>query len=720
MLKASELLQLPCRSLTGVSEKIGDRLKKLGLETVFDLLFHLPLRYEDRTQILPIASLKPGQSALIQGTIEAANLLFRPKARLMCRVRDPSGYCFLTFFYFNASQKNSLIEGKSIRAFGDTRLGRNGLEMIHPEYRLLDKIEALPIESHLTPVYPTTEKLTQNQLRKIITQALTMLDKIETLPELIPQELLARSPSLDFPPLKHALAYLHHPPPGASLEELTQGKHPYQTRLIFEELLAHHLSLCQIKQKNKMHRAHAMPRISNDAPTAERGVPAEQEGPKAQKDLRQQFLAGLPFVLTQAQKRVIQEIEQDLENSFPMMRLVQGDVGCGKTLVAALAALRAIKHGYQVALMAPTELLAEQHASNFKRWLAPLNINSLLLKSKLTAKNKRGVEEAISDGSAQLIIGTHALFQESIRFKKLALIIIDEQHRFGVHQRLLLHQKGVNEKTHPHQLIMTATPIPRTLAMSFYGDLDHSIIDELPKNRGKIQTLIINSERRDSVISRVREACLSKNQVYWVCPLIEASEELECEAAEKMHEQLSTLLPELNISLIHGRMKSAEKEKTMHAFQQGITDILVATTVIEVGVDIPNANLMIIENAERLGLTQLHQLRGRIGRGIKNSFCLLLYQTPLSLKAKQRLEIMRSTLDGFVIAEKDLELRGAGEMLGTRQTGDLSFRIANLARDQALFSRIQQAGHLITSHYPQLIPALIQRWIKSNFQYAKV
>ena len=550
------------------------------------------------------------------------------------------------------------------------------------------------MEQSLTPIYPTTEGLTQQRLRQLSQQALARLGT-HSLPDWLPSE-LARDYRLA--PLDEAIRYLHRPPPDADVEELAEGRHWAQHRLAFEELLTHQLSLQRLREQVRAQQAPALP-------------PA--------KKLPQQYLANLGFAPTGAQQRVGAEIAYDLAQSEPMLRLVQGDVGAGNTVVAALAALQALEAGYQVALMAPTEILAEQHFLNFSKWLAPLGLDVALLAGKLKGKARAAALEQIA-GGCPMVVGTHALFQDEVKLKRLALVIIDEQHRFGVQKRLALRQKGIDGRLCPHQLIMTATPIPRTLAMSAYADLDTSILDELPAGRTPVNTLVIADSRRDEVVERVRNACQQGRQAYWVCTLIEESEELTCQAAETSFEELSAAIGELRVGLIHGRMKPAEKAAVMDEFKQGKLQLLVATTVIEVGVDVPNASLMIIENPERLGLAQLHQLRGRVGRGSAASHCVLLYHAPLSQLGRERLAIMRETTDGFVIAEKDLELRGPGEMLGTRQTGLLQFKVADLMRDADLLPAVRDAAHALLEHWPQHVAPLLERWLRHGQQYGQV
>ncbi|MFM4997690.1 ATP-dependent DNA helicase RecG [Aeromonas sanarellii] len=678
-------------SLKGVGSKMQEKLERLGLATVQDLLFHLPLRYEDRTQVWPIGDLPPGLHGAVEGEIQDTQLVMGRRRMLVCRIGDGTGSLTLRFFNFTAAQKNSLAPGRLIRCFGEARPGKYGLEMAHPEYKLLGEEQAGQTEEALTPVYPTTEGLRQLTLRSLTDQALAQLD-LHGVEELLPAGLYPQQ--ID---LAAALKLLHRPPPSVALALLESGQHPAQQRLVLEELLAHNLSVLKVRAQAQTQLARAL----EPAPA-----------------LVEQLLGALPFSPTGAQNRVVAEIARDLQQSHPMMRLVQGDVGSGKTLVAALAALQAIGNGCQVGLMAPTELLAEQHAINFARWLEPLGIQVGWLAGKQKGKAREEALAAIADGSVKMVVGTHAIFQEQVLFQRLALVIIDEQHRFGVHQRLALREKGEREGVHPHQLIMTATPIPRTLAMTAYADLDTSVIDELPPGRTPITTVALPDSRRGDVIERVRLACEEGKQAYWVCTLIEESEVLECQAAEDTAAELQNLLPGLHIGLVHGRMRPVEKQRVMEEFKAGILQLLVATTVIEVGVDVPNASLMIIENPERLGLAQLHQLRGRVGRGSVASHCVLLYHAPLSKTAQSRLGVLRETNDGFLIAQRDLELRGPGELLGTRQTGLADLKIADLVRDQPLIPQVQKMARFLMDKHPAHVEPLIRRWLGLRDHYS--
>jgi len=690
----TELSHVSVTALKGVGEAMAEKLAKVGLENIQDVLFHLPLRYQDRTRVVPIGALRPGQDAVIEGVVSGADVVMGKRRSLLVRLGDGTGVLSLRFYHFSNAQKDGLKRGTHVRCYGEARPGASGLEIYHPEYRAITDEEHVAVEQTLTPIYPTTEGLTQQRLRQLCQQSLGMLGP-RSLPDWLPEE-LARDYQLA--PLADAIHYLHNPPADADVEELALGHHWAQHRLAFEELLTHQLSQQRLRESLRSQRAPALP---------------------VAKRLPKLFLANLGFPPTGAQQRVGKEIAYDLSQQEPMLRLIQGDVGAGKTVVAALAALQALEAGYQVALMAPTEILAEQHFINFTRWLQPLGIETAWLAGKLKGKARAASLEQIANG-APMVVGTHALFKDEVQFKNLALVIIDEQHRFGVQQRLALRKKGVGGLMCPHQLIMTATPIPRTLAMSAYADLDTSILDELPPGRTPVNTVLVADSRRIEVVERVRNACAEGRQAYWVCTLIEESEELTCQAAETTFEELTSALGELKVGLIHGRMKPVEKAAVMAEFKQGNLQLLIATTVIEVGVDVPNASLMIIENPERLGLAQLHQLRGRVGRGSAASHCVLLYHPPLSQIGKQRLGIMRETNDGFVIAEKDLELRGPGEMLGTRQTGLLQFKVADLMRDADLLPAVRDAAQALLERWPQHVSPLLERWLRHGQQYGQV
>jgi len=685
----------PVTVLRGVGDTLAERLRALGVESTQDLLFLLPLRYEDRTHVVPLGELRAGQRAAVEGDVLLTEVAFRGRRQMLCKIADGSGFLTLRFFHFTAQQQTGLARGARIRCFGEARRGQNGLEIVHPEYRRIDPRAAPEPKEHLTPIYPATSGVTQGRLRLIVGLALdqTGADDLE---DWLPPSVLADA---RLPSLRDALGFVHRPPSDAPVDLLLAWRHPAQRRLAFEELLAHQLSLKLLRQ-----------RIQSDP-----GWPLATDGA-----LKKALLAALPFSLTQAQQRALGEIEGDLESAKPMLRLVQGDVGCGKTLVAALAAAHAVQTGRQVALMAPTELLADQHAQNFRRWFEPLGVSVALLTGRQTGKARLAVLSGIREGHAAVVVGTHALFQESVEFAALALVIVDEQHRFGVHQRLSLREKGAAAGHQPHQLIMTATPIPRTLAMTAYADLDVSVIDELPPGRTPVKTVVLADTRRDEVVQRIRSACLEGRQAYWVCPLIDESEEMPFQAAEETAAALAAALPELELGLIHGRMPAAAKEETMRRFKLGAIALLVATTVIEVGVDVPNATLMVIENAERMGLAQLHQLRGRVGRGQHESTCLLLYRAPLPPLARERLAVMRNTNDGFEVARRDLELRGPGELLGTRQTGLAQMRVADLLRDADLLPRVQIAAETLLRQYPAHVAPLIRRWVGHAEQYGRV
>ncbi|MBD8684259.1 ATP-dependent DNA helicase RecG [Pseudomonas sp. CFBP 13719] len=690
----TELAQVAVTALKGVGEAMAEKLAKVGLENLQDVLFHLPLRYQDRTRVVPIGALHPGQDAVIEGVVSGADVSMGKRRSLLVRLGDGSGSLSLRFYHFSNAQKEALKRGTHLRCYGEARPGASGLEIYHPEYRVLTGEEDIPVEQNLTPIYPTTEGLTQQRLRQLSQQALDLLGP-RSLPDWLPPE-LAREHRLA--PLDEAIRYLHRPPPDADLEELAVGHHWAQHRLAFEELLTHQLSQQRLRESLRAQRAPALP-LARDLPV--------------------RYLDNLRFAPTGAQRRVGAEIAYDLSQPEPMLRLVQGDVGAGKTVVAALAALQALEAGYQVALMAPTEILAEQHFITFQRWLEPLGIEVAWLAGKLKGKARVSALERIV-GGAPMVVGTHALFQAEVQFARLALVIIDEQHRFGVQQRLALRQKGVGGTLCPHQLIMTATPIPRTLAMSAYADLDTSVLDELPPGRTPVNTVLVADSRRPEVVERVRAACAEGRQAYWVCTLIEESEELTCQAAQSTFEELTLALGELRVGLIHGRMKPVEKAEVMALFKAGELQLLIATTVIEVGVDVPNSSLMIIENPERLGLAQLHQLRGRVGRGSAASHCVLLYHPPLSQIGRERLGIMRETNDGFVIAEKDLQLRGPGEMLGTRQTGLLQFKVADLMRDADLLPAVRDAAQMLIERWPGHVTPLLERWLRHGQQYGQV
>ena len=682
-------MSIAIRDLKGVGEAVAQLLAKLGIHTQADLLFHLPRGYEDRSRIIPIGELRVGMSALIEGTVQSVDQPAGKRPSLAVQVVDGNARITLRYYQVYQGLKDKFLVGRYIRVFGEVRLGARGMEMYHPESQVVLPQAPLP-PSRLTAIYPTTDGLSQIKLRSLVDQALA--DFPSDLPELLPS---GTGKTYD---MQAALRYVHQPPVDAKISDLEQGRHPAQQRLIFEELVAHQISMLTRRQYVQ-------------------AVPAPRCKPS--RTLAPALLAALPFRPTHAQRRVVGEISQDLAGNKPMLRLVQGDVGAGKTLVAALAACQALEAGWQVAIMAPTEILAEQHAINFRQWFEPLGISVAWLAGKQKGKARQLSEQMIREGTAQLVVGTHALFQDAISFAKLGLVVIDEQHRFGVDQRLALRQKGAAGFS-PHQLIMTATPIPRTLAMSVYGDLDTSIIDELPPNRTPITTVTVPFSRREDVIARVAANCANGRQAYWVCTLVEQSETLDAKAAEDTFAELSGRLTDIKLGLVHGRMKPEEKQAVMAEFKANRLQLLIATTVIEVGVDVPNASLMIIENAERLGLSQLHQLRGRVGRGSTASFCVLMYQTPLSANGKERLATLRDSTDGFVIAEKDLELRGPGELLGTRQTGMLSFRLADLQRDQELLPKAHLLAERMLREYPVLSEQLLARWLPEAPRYLHV
>lgn len=695
--KVSSSLTASVLNLSGVGPKVEEKLNRIGIYTVQDLLFHLPLRYQDKTRISLIGTLQPGQEALIEGTVETTQIKYGRRRSLLCMLSDESDTLMLRFFHFSRAQQQRLNKGNLLRCYGQIRRGAKTLEMIHPEYRHIDPDNSPAIDKQLTAIYPLTDGLQQRTMQKLSSQALDILSNLEDkLVELLPDEILA---TFDLPDLISALSYVHRPPPEAKLQLLRDGKHPTQQRLAFEELLSQHLSLQRVRQKT----------------LALRATPLVDQG-----QLREKFIKILNFKLTQSQEKVLREIAQDLEKHTPMLRLLQGDVGSGKTVVSAFAALHALESSNQVALMVPTELLAEQHFQTFSQWFEKIDIEVLLITGKSTKSERDTYRKVLGNKQRVIAIGTHALFQKDITFSNLGLIIIDEQHRFGVHQRLSLLDKGIVKDSIPHQLIMTATPIPRTLAMTVYADLDLSIIGSPPPNRQTINTVVLSNDRRDEIIARIKAACHCDRQVYWVCTLIEESEVLQCQTATETFQQLTEKLHDINIGLIHGRMKNREKEAIMASFKDNKTQLLVATTVIEVGVDVPNASLMIIENSERLGLFQLHQLRGRVGRGNIKSDCVLMYQAPLGELARSRLETMRETNDGFEIAEKDLALRGPGELTGTRQTGLPDLRIADILRDANLLADVQRAAKLLQQKYPQHIDPLLKRWIGKELEYSNV
>ncbi|MCC7410297.1 MAG: ATP-dependent DNA helicase RecG [Gammaproteobacteria bacterium] len=692
-------LARPVTDLKGIGPKAAGRCARLGIVLVRDLLFHLPLRYQDRTRLVPIGALRPGAEAAFEGTVELTQVQFGRRRNLLSRVSDGTGAITLRLFHFTAAQQRNLARGTRLRCFGEVRSGPAGMEMVHPEYERLAPDVVTPVEQALTPVYPTTEGLHQLTLRRLTDQALSLLAS-ETLADdgledWLPVDVLAGE---RLPTLRAALAFVHRPPPDAAVTEILAGRHPAQRRLALDELLAHHLSLRRARLNAR-----------------DRHAPILRENP-----LPERLRANLPYALTDAQKRVFSEILADLGTPTPMLRLLQGDVGSGKTVVAALTALTAIGSGCQAAIMAPTELLAEQHLRTFSRWLAPLGVPVHWLSGRLAKSERARTLATIRETPAALVVGTHALFQEGVEFARLGVVIIDEQHRFGVHQRLALRDKGRGEHGQPHQLVMTATPIPRTLAMTAYAELDVSVIDALPPGRQPVATAVIPDSRREEIVTRIGEATRSGRQIYWVCTLIDESEALQCQAATETAAALAASLPGVRVGLVHGRMKDTDKDTVMGDFATGAIDLLVATTVIEVGVDVPNASLMIIDNAERLGLAQLHQLRGRVGRGNQASDCVLMYRAPLGPLARERLAIMRGTTDGFVIAQRDLELRGPGELLGTRQAGVAALRIADLVRDADLVEAVARVSDELLANAPDRAEALVNRWLGHALDYAEV
>ncbi len=695
MSEAPPLDERPVTSLRGVGPALAATLERLGLRTVQDVLFHLPLRYEDRTRVVPIGTLRPGDRAVVEGEVQLAEVVFRRRRALLCRIADGSGFLTLRFFHFSAAQQEGLARGSRLRCFGEVRPGPAGLEIVHPEYRKVLPGGAGPADESLTPVYPTTEGVQQGRMRLLTGLALAQLAG-GGLRDWLPADVAGIA---GLPSLEAALRHAHRPPPDAGIELLNAGRHPAQRRLAFEELLAHQVSLRLLRQAADRDDAWPLPTGG---------------------ELVERCLARLPFRLTGAQRRAWDEIARDLGREHPMMRLVQGDVGSGKTVVAALAALRAVEHGRQAAVMAPTELLAEQHARNFAGWLDPIGVRVGLLTGRLAGRSRATLARDLATGSVQVAVGTHALFQEGVEFDRLALVIVDEQHRFGVHQRMQLREKGRADGRYPHQLVMTATPIPRTLAMTAYADLDVSVIDELPPGRTPVRTVVLPDGRRDEVVARIEAACRAGRQAYWVCPLIEESESARHQAAEETAATLAAALPGVRIGLVHGRMPGGRKDAVMGAFKAGELDLLVATTVIEVGVDVPNASLMVIENAERMGLSQLHQLRGRVGRGPVESTCVLLYAPPLTPIARERLGVLRDTTDGFEVARRDLELRGPGELLGTRQTGLMQLKVADLVRDSDLLPRVQRAADLMLAGPQANIEALLRRWVGEGERFGRV
>lgn len=685
---------LPLQALRGVGPGLSVKLASLKIATVQDLFLHLPIRYQDRTRVRSVGELRGGEDALLELQIDHAQVVFRPRRSLLLNLSDKTGTVLIRFFHFSNAQQQNLKIGAILQVFGTVRVGNAGLEMVHPEYRILENGKAAIVEAALTPVYPVVSGIQQRSLQKLIHQALDQ--HLLGVREFLPRNVLEK---FSLQPIQQAILSLHRPTTGVSVSSLNEARHPAVRRLVLEELLAHHLSLLLRREKRNLYSAR--PLLSDGS-------------------LRNKFLHRLPFALTGDQQSVIREIDRDLSKGYPMMRLLQGDVGSGKTLVAAMVALAAVEAGFQCAIMAPTEILAEQHYLNFVAWFNPIGIEVNWLTGRHKAKARRSKLEQIRSGFTGVAIGTHALFQEEVKFQNLGLIIIDEQHRFGVQQRLALQDKGISDLHRPHQLIMTATPIPRSLAMTFYADLDSSVIKELPPGRSPIETAVIPSSRRDQVIERIQSLIDQGQQVYWVCSLIDESEKLQLQTASGTELKLKKSLPDVRIGLIHGRMNAQQKELIMGRFKTGELQLLVATTVIEVGVDVPNASLMVIENAERLGLAQLHQLRGRVGRGMLKSTCLLMYDKPLSELARSRLQVMRSTTDGFVIAQKDLEIRGPGEFMGTKQAGSAQMKIADLGRDQALFPVVAEIARVLLDQAPERVPDLMRRWLGDSVEYSNV
>ena len=683
-------------SLKGVGPSLERKFNQLGIYNLQDLLFHLPFRYEDRTKLSPINSVKLGDRVQINGEIVSNKILFGQRRSLQCMLRDSTGFIYLRFFHFSSAQKNSLTPGKLLSCYGEVRRGRNGFEIYHPEYKEIYSYDNNSLENSLTPIYPTTDGIQQKRLRSFVKQGIEILNRNHKLVEYLPSEILSEYKLCN---LEDAIQTLHNPPNYLDLNTLNRGLSSFQQRLAFEELLAHRLCIRKFRK-----------------------VPNQVLAPSVvfEQRLHEDFLDQLPFKLTNGQESALKDILSDLTQTTPMHRLLQGDVGSGKTVVAAIASIQVIGNGYQVALMAPTEILAEQHFNNFKKWCVPLGIRVGWLSGKIKGALRKETLQDLEFGTCQILIGTHALFQKDVIYNKLGFIIIDEQHRFGVHQRLSLRNKASSSVFQPHQLVMTATPIPRTLAMSVYADLDSTVIKDLPPGRLRVNTAVISNEKRADIVKRIKDACINGRQVYWVCTLIEESEALECEAAEVISLSLANLLPKTRVGLIHGRMRSDEKNSVMTDFKNGDIQLLVATTVIEVGVDVPNASLMIIENAERLGLAQLHQLRGRVGRGNIQSHCILLYQTPLSRDGKLRLGVMRESCDGFYIAEKDLELRGPGQVLGTNQAGLMSFKIADMQRDALLLEDIKNVSESLMLNNKEIVDSLINRWLSNREEYANV
>ncbi len=676
----------------GFNAAASEKLARLNITRKFDLVLHLPLRYDDETRLYPINEAPAGRDVLVEGRVVEADVKYRPRRQLVAHIEDGSGVLALRFFSFYPSQLKQLAPGARIRVFGEIRRGFFGAEVVHPRYKVVR--EGTPVAKSLTPVYPTTAGLTQDALRRLIEGALADCDLADTLPE----KILA---PLRLPLFREAVVFLHNPAPDVAQDELQARSHPAWQRVKFDELLAQQLSM----------RVHYRKRKAEGAPAL-----------KPRRGLTRRLLDSLPFKLTAAQQRALAQVERDLAQPYPMQRLLQGDVGSGKTIVAALAALQAVENGAQVAIMAPTEILAEQHYRKFSAWLGELGVTVTWLAGGLRKRDKTSALAQVAEGQTQIAVGTHALFQDEVRFQNLALAIVDEQHRFGVHQRLALRMKGTRpgESAQPHQLMMSATPIPRTLAMTYYADLDVSVIDELPPGRTPVATKLVSDQRREEVIQRIRDACMAGSQAYWVCPLIEESETLQLKTALETYATVSAAFPELEVGLVHGRLKSDEKTAVMKAFQDGRIKLLVATTVIEVGVDVPNATLMVIEHAERMGLSQLHQLRGRVGRGAGASTCVLLYQNPLTPAARERLKIIYENQDGFEVARHDLRLRGPGELLGARQSGVPMLRFADLSADLELLDAARKLAERLLDGEPLAAHAHLARWLGGKHELLKV
>jgi ATP-dependent DNA helicase RecG len=689
--KASENSALSTQNsaLAGVSKATLALLAKLGIARPFDLVLHLPLRYDDETQLYPIGEAPMGKPVLVEGNVVKSGVQFRRSRQFVCHIEDDSGLLALRFFHFYSGLQARLAEGKRTRAFGEIRHGSGGPEMVHPKLLSADA----PVARSLTPVYPTTAKLAQGELQRLIARSLVESNLADTLPPELPQR-------LKLPPFRDAMLMLHHPPPEAARAQLAERRHPAWRRVKFDELLAQQLSM----------RMHRLRRRTVRAPALKpRGM------------LAQALLARLPFKLTRAQNKALAEIRGDLAQPHPMQRLLQGDVGSGKTIVAALAALQCVENGHQVAIMAPTEILAEQNHRKFSEWLGGLGIGVAWVSGSLGARQKRDALARVAAGETAVVVGTHALIENDVGFHGLGLAIIDEQQRFGVQQRLQLRKKGAraNKGTQPHHLMMSATPIPRTLAMSYYADLDVSVIDEMPAGRGEVKTKLLLDTRRAEVIRGVRDACMEGGQAYWVCPLIEESEALQLKTALETYEKVRQTFPELKVGLVHGRLKGEEKTRVMAEFKSGAIQLLVATTVIEVGVDAPNATLMVIESAERIGLAQLHQLRGRVGRGAEESTCIMLYHEPLTPDARERLKIIFESRDGFQIANRDLELRGPGELIGRRQSGEPMLRFADLKTDRDLLDAARGIAETLLREQPHAARAHVARWLGSRTEFLK-